>query len=67
MERRRAHISELTLNEIFRSSCICFQFSTSDIRYYVLLRLEAWALSIPMETTKCLGLWSPCLEAGFAG
>ena len=35
VEQRRAHICELTLNKNFKSSCICFQFSTSDISYYV--------------------------------
>ena len=41
VERRRAHRSELRVNENFRSSYLFSSVSTSDIINYLLVRLEA--------------------------
>ena len=41
VEWRRAHSSELRVNENFRSSYLFLTVSTSDISNYLLVRLEA--------------------------
>ena len=65
VEWRRADYSELSIERDLHSSFVCLQFSPSDI--LVLVTLEAWALIIHLETSRCLGLLSHNQEAGFAG